>query len=1197
MKLLYLRQTLLLLLLLTAHLGWSQGATTAAMSGTITDSKGEKLPGATVVAVHTPTNTQYAAPTNADGRFNIQNMRVGGPYTVKVTFVGFQDYTRTGINLTLAENFRLDAKLGEATTQLTELTVTGRRDVVMNADHTGAATTVQREAIERLPTLNRSFNDFTRLTPQASGQSFGGRNTGFNNITIDGAIFNNSFGLSSTVGGQASAQPISIDAIDQIQVSIAPFDVRQGSFTGAGINAVTRSGSNRVSASVYGFYRNQDLVGRKVGNVSSVYPDFNLKNFGFRVGGPIVKDKLFFFVNAERELRNAPPAGNFRASNVGEALSPTSSAATNQDLTALSRFLQERYGYTTGAYQDFQLRQNSDKITARLDWNISTNNRFNIKYNYLKSYADIVPSASGAVGVRAPSQFGLPFQSAYYTINNNLNSIIAELNSTLGGGKFSNNLTAGYSAFRDFRSTTSSEFPLVDIGTNVGLTAFPTATNPNPAYSAPTATLTAFGYEPFTAGNLLDTDVYQVGDNFTAYLGKHNVTVGTYNEFYKFKNGFAPNYNGLYRYNSLEDFYNANGYAYDRSTGQYTAYSASNPSPGRENPSVYRLQYSADGSGQIPFAYVNAQQYGLYLQDEYSPIPNLKVTVGIRGDLPVISNNLPQNPYVGGPEAGGTSAALTFRNGLQLNTGQIPKRTVLYSPRIGFNWDVKDDRKTQVRGGTGIFTGRVPYVLISNQASNNGILFGAVDASPSGNPNLANSPTVAYPFSPNVNQYRPATAAAAPTGYNLAVTDRNFQFPQVWRSNLAVDKELFGGLIATVEALYTKDMNALMFENVNLPNPVRNSVGTAQGGDTRPIFYNFSGTPNASGLVTSTPYNRIYGLLGTAAAPTNTATSPNITDAILMRNTNKGYSYSLTGQLQKSFSNGLFASLAYTYTDSRSVNDGGSTPTNIWRDRYVSGDPNGEALSYSSYLQQHRIVAALSYRREYLGHLGTTLSAFYVGAPAFAGLSSRFSYTYAGDMNGDGQTVNDLVYIPRNASDINLIDIAINDTRAPGGGTAARIGTYTAAQQYADLDAYINQDPYLSKHRGEYMQRNGAQNPWQHQVDIKLLQDIFTNIGKDRNTLQLTVDIFNVGNLINKNWGRAQFANRTALLSYQGYNAAGQPVFTFPYLVAPTVTRGSGSTPGVITAAGTPLSTTFRDDVTGLASRWQMQLGIRYIFN
>jgi len=372
-----------------------------------------------------------------------------------------------------------------------------------------------------------------------------------------------------------------------------------------------------------------------------------------------------------------------------------------------------------------------------------------------------------------------------------------------------------------------------------------------------------------------------------------------------------------------------------------------------------------------------------------------------------------------------------------------------------------------------------------------------------------------------------------------------------------------------------------------------NAVGRANGADTRPIFYTFSGAPNATtGLVTRTANNRIYGLVGTAARPLNSAAAPNITDAILMKNTNKGYQYSITAQLQKTFSNGLFGSLAYTYSDSRSVNDGGSTPTNIWRDRSVSGDPNATALSYSNYLSQHRVIAVLSYRREYLGHLGTTLSAFYVGAP-----QGRFSYLYGGDMNGDGQS-NDLVYIPRNRGEIQLLDIAINDTRAAGAGSPARIGTYTADQQYADLDAYINQDDYLSKHRGEYMERNGAQNPWQHQVDMKLIQDIFTNVGKNRNTLQLSLDVFNIGNLINSNWGRGQFANRNlALLSFQGYDAQTRPVFTFPYLTPAVVSAGNGTTPGAVVTPGNPLNKTSRDNVTGLDSRWQMQLGLRYIFN
>ena len=1162
---------LLALMLFTARLGWSQGATTAAMSGVISDKTGAGLPGATVIAVHTPTNTQYVSPTNSDGRFNIQNMRVGGPYTVKVTFVGYKDLIREGISLTLGQNLRFDQQLNDASTELSEVTVSGRRDPVMNADHTGAQTSVQRETIERLPTLNRSLNDFTRLTPQANGQSFGGRNSGFNNITVDGAIFNNAFGLQSTVGGQAGAQPISLDAIDQIQVSIAPFDVRQGSFTGAGINVVTRSGSNKVSASVYDFYRDQNFVGSTVNGVKSDYPKFNLNNIGFRVGGPIIKDKLFFFVNAESERRNDPPTGNFTATREGSAPGGTVSSASGRDLDVLSNFLQQQYGYNPGPYEGYNLKQNSDKATIKLDWNISDNNRFNIKYNYLKSYADINPSGSGAIGgSRAQSQFGLPFLAAYYRINNNLNSIIAELNSTLGGGKYSNNLTAGYSAFRDFRESSGGIFPLVDIGNGTGRTALGTAgvTASN--------TLTAFGYEPFSAFNVLNSDVYQVGDNFTAYLGKHNVTVGTYNEYYKFRNGFAPNYYGNYSYNSLEDFYASAGFNYDRNTATYTPLAPGTVRPGAQR---YNLQYSAVAGGAFPFADITAAQLGLYAQDEWSPRSNLKVTYGVRADLPFLTSDLTQNE---------NAAKLTFRDGVQLNTGSVPKKTVLFSPRVGFNWDVNDDRKTQLRGGTGIFTGRVPFVWLSNQASNNGVQFGSYSVTGSANLTPASAGGVSTVFNPNVDAYRPQNAAAN-TAYNLAVTASDFKFPQVWRTNLAVDQELPGGVIGTLEAFYTKDLNAVYHQNVNLPGSEGNPYNRATpvggpAGDNRPIFYTVnSPAVITNGLAATTRNNQIYAGRG-GASPSN----PNISDAILMKNTNKGYSYAITGQLQKSFNSGFYASVAYTYSDSRSVNDGGSIAQSIWRDRSVSGDPNSDALSYSSFLQQHRFIASASYRKEYLGHLGTTLSLFYEAAPA-----GRYSYVYAGDMNGDNQIANDLMYIPRSQSEINLRDITLLPAITTGPNPAPAV-IYSAADQWNDLNNFINQDDYLSKHRGDYAERNGAVRPWQNRLDLRLLQDIFTNLGNDnRNTLQISLDLFNVGNLINSKWGAFQTANKVNPLSFAGYNQQGQPVFTFPYLTQPTRTSSTDAT----VLGGTKLTETFRYDTGGISSRWQGQIGVRYIFN
>ncbi|WP_210519800.1 TonB-dependent receptor [Hymenobacter terricola] len=1154
-------------MLFAARLGWSQGATTAAMSGVISDKTGAGLPGATVIAIHTPTNTQYVAPTNSDGRFNIQNMRVGGPYTVRVTFVGYKDLTREGINLTLGQNQRFDQTLSDASTELAEVTVSGRRDPIMSADHTGASTTVQRETIERLPTLNRSLNDFTRLTPQANGQNFGGRSGSYNNITVDGAIFNNAFGLSSTVGGQASAQPISLDAIDQIQVSIAPFDVRQGSFTGAGINVVTRSGTNKVQASIYDFYRNQKLVGSKVADVTSDYPTFNLNNIGFRVGGPIIKDKLFFFINAESERRNDPPANNFTANRATDGSAPpvggTVSQASGRELDILSNFLQQQYGYNPGPYENYNLKSNSDKATVKIDWNISANNRFNIKYNYLKSYADIPPSTSGAINnQRSQSQFGLPYLSSYYRINNNLNSIIAELNSTLGAGKYSNNLTAGYSAFRDFRESSGGTFPLVDIGTSVGLTPIGTA-NTTAANS-----LTSFGFEPFSAFNILNSDVYQLGDNFTAYLGKHNVTVGTYNEYYKFKNGFSPNYYGNYAYNSLEDFYASAGFNYNRTAGTFSPFTGTRPGAQR-----YNFSYSALPGG-FPFAEISAAQLGLYLQDEWSPRNNLKVTYGIRADLPYLTSDLTQNPNV---------ANLTgFRDNVQINTGNAPKKSVLFSPRAGFNWDVNDDRKTQLRGGTGIFTGRVPFVWLSNQASNNGVQFGSFSSI--GSSTLVPGNTTPSYFNPNVDAYRPQTAAAN-TNYNIAVTANDFKFPQVWRTNLAVDQELPGGVIATLEAFYTKDINAVYHQNVNLPGSEANPYNRAtavgvNGGDSRPIFYTVnSPAVITNGLAATTRNNQIYAGRGGVSV-----TNPNISDAIVMKNTNKGYSYAVTAQLQKTFSSGFYASLAYTYSDSRSINDGGSIAQSIWRDRSVSGDPNANVLSYSNFLQQHRVIASASYRKEYVGHLATTLSLFYEAAPA-----GRYSYVYAGDMNGDGQTANDLMYIPRNQSEILLNPITL--TTAQGGGS------YSAAQQWTDLDNFINQDSYLSKHRGEYAERNGAVRPWQNRLDLRLLQDIFTNLGENRNTLQLSIDIFNIGNLINSNWGTFQTANKANPLSFAGYNAQGQPVYTFPYLTNPVlVTAATPTTPAVVTP-GAPLTDTFRKDTGGIGSRWQGQIGIRYIFN
>jgi hypothetical protein len=1106
--------------------------TTAAISGTVLDEKGEGLPGANIIAIHEPTGSRYGAATRADGRFNIVNMRVGGPYKVTVSFVGYKDNVKTGINLSLGQDLRINAKLEVAEAQLEEVKVVAARSSVINSGRTGAATTVGNKQVTTLPTLNRSLTDFARLDPRSSGGlSFAGRNGLYNNITVDGAFFNNSFGLNNTIGGQAGAQPISVDAIDQFQVNIAPFDVRQGMATGANINVVTKSGTNDWSGSAYRFTRSQELVGTKVRGTDLVDPatgklpigqNFSVEQIGGRVGGAIIKNKLFVFASFEKEdvtepgttfIANRLPAGTALPSNV--------SAVRADDLDKLKAFLKEKFNYDPGEYENYSRLSQSTKFNARLDWNISDKHKLNIKYNTLRSFADISPSNSGAITSRNPSNTNLPFQGTLYRINNNLDSYIAELNSTFGG-KIANNLTVGYTQMRDFRESpvNNTPFPTVDIGNGAGQQA------------------TVFGYEPFSANNLLDTDILQISDNLTIYKGKSVWTVGIAYENNQFRNGFAPNYYGGYQFRSFDDFY-------------------ASVNNGVSNTLAYRQQWS--NTSEFPFARMKGTTLSLYAQDEITLGKGFKLTVGLRADgtsFPVEKNATTTNPFV---------PALTFRDGVKLATDRFPEFTLLWSPRVGFNWDVNEERKTQIRGGLGIFSGRVPYVWLSNQLSNNGVLFGSELVT---TPGVGTNAAILRPFNANVDAYRPRVDIGnlRPTAYNLAVTDENFKFPQVFRANLAIDQTLGDGWLATFEGIYTKDLNAVYLDNVNLPTAARTLIAPA-GGDNRPIYYNVG----ANGFpVTTSLLNRIYGAIPTAQGG-NTAERPNISDAIVMKNTNNGYSYSLTGTIAKTFESGLFASLSYTYTDSRSVNDGGSIAQSMWRDRAISGDPNADVTSYSNFMLRHRIVAFGSYKLNYLkDRMATTFGFTYSVGPA-----GRFSYVYSGDLNGDGAGGNnDLIYVPRDQSDILL--------RA--------IGTYTAAQQWADLDAYIKQDSYLNSRRGQYVERNGAELPWTASFDFKIIQDFNFKVAGKTNTLQLTFDLFNAGNFVTPNWGITQSAVRSALINFVGYdNAAGavstgsvptgRPIFTFPFRT------------GTI-----PLADSFQDN-TGLGSRWRGQIGIRYIFN
>ncbi|CAN5642635.1 carboxypeptidase regulatory-like domain-containing protein [soil metagenome] len=1076
--------------------------TTSEIQGLVTDSKGTPLAGATIVAIHTPTGSKYTTTTRKDGRFNLANLRIGGPYTISETYVGFRDEKLEGVTLSLGQVYKADFTLTESAAELQTVTVSAlRQNKVINNGRTGQQEIITRSQLERLPSINRSLQDFTKLEPTSNGLNFGGRSSQYNNVTVDGANFNNSFGLSPTLGGQTSSQPISLDAVEQIQVNTSPYDVRQGGFSGAGVNTVTKSGTNQFKGSVYYYNKNENYQGYNVSTVKvpKIPIDFGIK--GFSLGGPIIKNKLFFFVSGE-QVHQALPATSYLASRPGlDPANGSISQANGLVLDTLSKFLLDKFGYQTGAYEKYNLETKSDKLTAKIDWNINSKSTLTIKYNYLKSSADILPSTSrngfsGFSPGQSPGFIAMPFQSSGYVINNNFNIIIAELNTRLSN-KASNKFQVGYTALRDYRSSKGNiDMPLVDILSGPGN---------NNVY-------TTFGYETFTYNNKLNTNTFQVSDIFTFYKGSHEITVGTQNYFRKYLNGFAPAYQGAYQFQSIGDFYNSvnNGTLATR----------------------YALQYSALKGGAFPFAEAGVSELGLFGQDKWRLTNNFTLTYGLRIDYSTYTGTFDQNPDF---------AALTFANGTKYDVGKKPTSRPLVSPRLGFNWDASGDKTLQIRGGAGIFSGPPPFVWISNQASNNGVQFGQ----------QIFSGATAVPFSADPNTYRPQSGAAN-ANYAIAISDPNFKYPTVMKSSLAVDKKLPGDYIVTLEGAYSKDINAVYYSNINL-NQASSAAIVFAGADPRVRY----------GAVTGTT-NKIYSGAGGA-----TAANPNITNVILMKNTGKGYSWNATARVQKTFKD-FYMSIAYTYSVAKNTAEFGSTSGGLWSSRPVQGDPNTANLAYAGWNQPHRVVAFASYKFNYAKYFGTTVGLFFEAAP-----NGVTSYVYNGDVNNDGNNANDLIYIPRSASEIALVNSASNT------GTGF-IDTRTTAQIWTQLNNFISQDKYLSSHRGQVAAANAVVLPFYKKLDLNVTQSISLKTGKERHTVQVSLDILNLGNLLNKQWGLVKVPSVTNFLAYRGLAADGKtPTYSFTY-------QNEG---GQI-----PYTNSFVNS-TSIASRWQMQIGFRYIFN
>lgn len=1099
---------LLVVALMASPLLFAQ-ITTSAINGTVKNNADEPLVGATIVATHQPSGTKYSTVSRAGGQFSIQNMRVGGPYLIEVSFVGHEAGKYENVYLQLAESFLLNPALNKTTGALENVVLTsGRKSSILNASRTGSVNNIGIRQISQLPTISRSINDLTRSTPQANGngQSVGGGNYRQNNFTVDGADFNNSFGIGNNL--PAGGTPISLDALEEISVNITPFDVRQSGFIGSAVNAVTRSGTNTFSGSAYTYWRNQNQRGYKVGNTTFTRPNEEFKQVGFRIGGPIIKNKLFFFFNYEKETQ-PKTIQTLIASSSSAAFgsSPNIARPSADSLSYISQYLADKYGYVTGPWDNYTPDIERTKVMMRLDWNISNRHRLNVRYSQVEGGEPNGPSSSttGAGftysgGLGRTNNNSLWFKNSNYFQGANLYSLAAELNSNWG--KLSNTLRGTYTYQNDSRETDSQIFPFVDILSTTGVST-----------SAP---YTSFGYEPFSFGNLRKVKTYSVIDNLSWTSGKHAWTVGGQFDLSETINGFQRFATSYYVFNTWSDF--ANG----------------------RDPRDFAITYSLSKNFAPAFSSFKFAQLSLYGQDEITVNRNFRMTFGLRVDRATYPD-VPQivtHPLV---------AAMTFAGGIKMNTGLLPSTRLMWSPRWGFNWDLYGDRSLQIRGGTGVFTGKVPFVWIVSQSGDNGMI--QITQSFNG---LANN--VNRPFNPDPAAYRPASVPQAGTIVPGTVTalDPEFKFPQSWKSTLAIDTRLPGGLIGTLEGIFNKDLNTAFFSNPNLSSPSN---------------LNVAGYPDSRVIYGASVPTRFINTLNSAGVPTVGGTSA--FNPILITNGNKGYYFSLTAKVEKPFAKGFYASFAYTKSLAGNLHDGGGDqPQSAWQGTATVNGANSSPLGYTDYVLPDRVVALMSYRKEYLKHLATTVSLIYNGA-----ISGRYSYVYGGDFNRDGVSGNDLIYIPTKAE---LTNMQFQSQTVNG-------VVYDQNAQRTLFENYIGQDKYLRAHRGQYAERNGAQIPWLNRVDVKIMQDVFTKVGKNKNTVQFTLDIFNFGNIINSDWGKFKSINASSILIPTNQNSLVPGGTVVPQF-------------RLATANGDIITKTFRDNVS-INSTYSIQFGLRYIFN
>ena len=1077
---------------------FSQGNTNSSINGEVVDATGMSVPGATVVAVHTPSGSKYGAITDFNGYYRIANMRVGGPYKITFTYVGMKTLDIDDIYLQLGDSQKINSILYDEVNALQEVVVTGGKDNTFNSKKTGAQTIIDAKKIQELPSLSRNIADFARLTPQAQIRnddviSIGGQNNRLNAIYIDGAVNNDVFGLAGngTNGGQTGVSPISLDAIEQFQVQVAPFDVKISGFAGGAISAITKSGTNDFEGSAYFLNRNQNFAGMTPpdlvaeGGSREKLGDFNATTIGVRAGGAIKKDKLFYFINYERQDNETPQPFDIN----GYLGTSGENGQIVSVLDNLRNVLITKYGYDPGIYTDKIQTLQSDKLIAKIDWNINDNHKLAIRHSYVKAeYTNPNRTSATAINFQNGSQF---FKSL-------TNSTSLELNSRFGN-KLSNNLVVGFTTVNDDRNPLGDPFPTVQIQERTGV---------NSSIN--------FGAEAFSTANLLDQRILTITDNFEINAGKHNFTIGTNNEFSFAKNVFFRNNFGNYRFSSLSDFLNDN------------------------RPNLYQLSYSlVGGSGDDSqgAAEFNVAQFGFYLQDEFRIVDNFKLTYGIRADMPVWED------YIVNEDFNTRTIPLLEAAGKDLQgarVGQKIKNQVHLSPRLGFNYDVNGNKKTQIRGGVGVFTSRLPLVWPGGAYNNNGVTNGSVNlsnaAAPFFNPNPSVGSQLIGQNGQPIGVLPGNPGAPGQFSGQIDLFEENFRLPQVFKASIAIDQKLPYGILFSGDFVYNDNISAVKYENLNLKEPTKYTTGA----DVRPI------------------YDR------------NDRIDPVYRDGIfLASNTSEGKAWNTSFTLSKTFKTEKLDVLVqgtYAYGESTALFDATSSQNNSqWNNiESINGSNRVTDVARSDFSQGGRILGITSVSYKWNDNLKSTLGLFYEGA---AGTPISYVYDDRGRILNDTGFGNALIFVPANQGQIVLVD-----ETTPGG--------LTADQQWASLNAFIEGNDYLRSRRGTYAERNGDRLKWSHVIDLKFAQEFTLNVGKRKHTFALTADIFNFTNLLNRDWGKRYFVSfdQVSLISQVGFLPDGTtPTFRYN----PNVEKSINQV----------------DDLGLNSARWQMQAGLRYTFN